>query len=121
MVVRVVDSFGNVAHSEQIRRNNTGRGLVDFARENARPIYAGDTLAVEVEVDPSFGAGTFVVSWTGRNVLNAIGPRLCVGLTKGDVRTDFAVTCKVTSNREWHRCGDCDDAVTMQYRVLPPA
>ena len=36
------------------------------------------------------------------------------------VREDFTIYCKVTSHEGWHRCGDCDDCVSLVYKVLPP-
>ena len=35
------------------------------------------------------------------------------------VRTDFAIYCTVKSNKEWHRCGDVDDLVSIIYEITP--
>jgi hypothetical protein len=123
-IIRVTDSLGHSTHASQIQRNNTGAGLID-TRENAMGLLRpGDTLSIEVEVDPSFQPEEYEVTWiysSNRPTSEKYeGSRLILELRNEHVKEDFAVYCLVRSNKDWHRLGDSDDSVAVIYRVLPP-
>lgn len=124
MIIKITDSLGNEVHSTQITRNNTGRGSHDFSKEEKNFLRPGDTLMLEVEVDSSFPRNYYTITWSYINFYpehsNYKGNRIVIDINKRHVREDFTIYCKVTSNEEWHRCGDCDDAVALIYKVLPP-
>jgi hypothetical protein len=52
-VVRVMDSLGHVAHLVSDRLNPA---MLDYSTEAAAQLRCGDTLSIEVTVDPSFDA-----------------------------------------------------------------
>jgi hypothetical protein len=123
MIIKITDSFGNEVHSTQIRRNNTGRGFYNFNDNERNFLRPGDTLRLEVEVDSSFPRDSYTINWVhsyaGFDIIDD-GRSLVLHINNRCVREDFTINCKVTSKEEWHRCGDCDDAVTLLYKVLPP-
>jgi hypothetical protein len=117
MIIRVADSYGNEAIGEQIRRNNTGRGGCHWYHTD---VFDGDTLSVEIEVDPSFDESEYTIEWVGvLGSINVTGKRLRVELTPNYIRHDYCFYAKVISNKSWHRCGDCDDCVSICYKIRP--
>ena len=123
-VIKIEDSFGHSVHDGGIRRNSTGSGFVDFRADSQSDLRPGDTLSVEVEADPSFEPEGYEVSWAFYNQDPSIrsfrGNRLVLDIENKHVKPDFVIYCKVTSNLDWHRLGDCDDRVSIIYRILPP-
>ncbi|MGF1869509.1 hypothetical protein [Photobacterium indicum] len=122
-IIKVSDSRGFVFHDSQIRRNNTGRGGVDLTGDQSTWLRSGDTVSVEVEIDPSFSAEEYVVDWVFPERVNVekynSNNRVVLQLTDDNVRVDFTIYCKVVSTKNWHRCGDVDDCVGITYKVLP--
>jgi len=122
-IINVSDSRGFVFHDAQIRRNNTGRGGIDLTGNQSTWLRSGDTVAVEVEIDPSFPAEEYNVDWVFPDGVNVhkckSNHRVVLCLTDKNVRVDFTIYCKVISNKSWHRCGDVDDCVGVTYKVLP--
>ena len=116
-VLRVVDSIGNEAIDEQIRRNNTGRGICNWSQSD---VFVGDTISIEVDVDPSFLPESYSIQWitsSGDKVENS--NRFSLEVENRHVRHDFCIYAKITSTEDWHRCGDCDDSVGILYKIRP--
>jgi len=124
MIIKITDSLGNELHSTQMKRNLTGRGVYDFSQDEKNFLRPGDTLMLEVEVDPSFPRDCYRITWSYRpshsDHRNYEGNRIVIDINNTHVHERFAIYCKVTSNEEWHRCGDCDDSFGLIYKVLPP-
>lgn len=122
-LIKVSDSRGFVFHDSQIRRNNTGRGGIDLTNDQFTWLRSGDTLSVEVEVDPSFSKEEYNIDWVFPDGVNVqrhnSNNRVVLQLTDSNVGVCFTIYCKVTSNKTWHRCGDVDDCVGITYKVLP--
>lgn len=122
-IIRISDSRGFVFYDSQIRRNNTGRGGIDLTGEQSTWLRSGDTVGVEVEIDPSFPAEEYNVDWVFPAEVSVqkynSNKRVVLSLTDANVRVDFTIYCKVISNKSWHRCGDVDDCVSITYKVLP--
>lgn len=119
-IIRITDSFGLDKHSGQFPSNG---GIQRFNDEEAflRP---GDKLSIEVEIDPSFDKSEYTIKWDYFNqpVENRpnTGPKCIIEFNTSHVTSFFLVTCTVTSNKEWHRYGQFDDKMRLQYKVLPP-
>ena len=124
MIVRITDSLGHVVHANQIKRNRTGAGIVNYQDDPDSILYPGARLSIEVEVDPSFTADEYEISWTHCNqdpvCRDCRHPKYVLDLEKKHVKNDFAIYCEVTSNKDWHRLGHRDDHVAIIYKVLPP-
>ena len=120
-IIRLTDSRGFIFHDAQIRRNQTGRGGVDLAEDSTAWLRVGDTLGLEVEVDPSFAPDDYRIEWVVPNWEGPFptGSRFAMVVTESHVNYAFTLYCRVTSNKSWHRCGNVDDAVGVTYRVLP--
>jgi len=122
-IIKVSDTRGFVFHDSQIRRNNTGRGGIDLTNDQSTWLRSGDTVGVEVEIDPSFPSEDYSVDWVFPNGVSVqkynSNKRAVLSLTDANVRVDFTIYCKVISNKGWHRCGDVDDCVGITYKVLP--
>ena len=122
-IVKIFDSNGSVFHDAQIKRNSTGRGGINLSEDRSNWLRVGDTLSVEVEVDPSFSPDDYHVDWVYKNQVpehtGPLGNRITVDILECHVGFEFAIYCMVTSNQSWHRCGDVDDCVSLIYKVLP--
>ena len=122
MIMRITDSRGFVFNDTEIMRNSTGRGQVNLAEDREAWLRVGDTLGIEVEVDPSFSPSDYQIEWiVAMEPQHSIpsGNRLVLNIRKSHINYEFTISCKVISNKWWHRCGDVDDAVGITYRVLP--
>lgn len=124
-VLRVLDSFGNVAHRAQFQKTVMHPNVARFQPPRFRPLRVGETFWIEVDIDPSFQPAEYQVLWGVGNVLldaNSIIVERRFSLTVGieHVNEAFALSCNVVSNKEWHRYKGCDDALKVLYTVAPP-
>lgn len=123
IIIKITDSLGNEIHSTQINRNATGRGCCILTKDEKNFLRPGDTLQLGVEVDSSFPVDSYDIEWVcsypGYDIIDN-DRNLVLPIDEKCVREDFTIYCKVTSHEGWHRCGDCDDCVSLVYKVLPP-
>lgn len=108
------DSLGN---SDPIRKS---RQVLNYTSTILRP---GDRVRFEVDVDDSFSADLCSVRWTVNNISNpemGTGRSFCLELTNRHVGEVFALTATLMSEKEWHRHGNFDAHVILNYKVLPP-
>jgi hypothetical protein len=121
-IIKITDSFGNQFNESQISRNNTGRGFCDTRKKDIK-VNVGDKIIIEVEIDPSFDPSEYEIDWIfnkkDHSTFTAIGNRIELEVENKHVRTNFGIYCLVKSNKEWHRCGDVDDSVSMYYEIIP--
>jgi hypothetical protein len=125
LILKITDSFGNVFHRSQLQEvSPSGETLKRLDAEPNNYLWPGDTLTVEVEVDPAFDPAEYSISWRFHPSASETvpdGPRAMVHITPKHVSVQFAVTCTVASNKEWHRMGrGVDDKLHLIYKVLPP-
>lgn len=109
---RFIDSLGNTRHLSKSVENLSFRET---------PLYEGDKLRMEVEVDASFPPDSYDVTWeilsnaprkfSGADVEIEFGP--------GDVQTCLVIVCNVTSKAAWHRFPYCDGQLNLGYVVRP--
>ena len=124
LILRVTDSFGSTYMRSQFQLFPGGgilKAMYDDPRFYLRP---GDTLTVEVEVDPAFDPSTYDLLWaTNSGVpLDMVDkPKVAVIITQRHVAEQFYVFCRLATKREWHRLqGRLDDQLVVAYKVLPP-
>lgn len=118
MVIKVTDSLGNVR-----QRSGDDDYFWQFATGASGRVYPGDRLTIEVEVDPMFERASYRLKWSWRgNGLETLGDtnRAIIDIGNAHIDESFAITCIVTSNRDWHRMRAHDDRVIIVYKVLPP-
>ena len=119
-VVKITDSRGLVFYDSEISRFGDGLGQVSLLKDRSAWLTVGDTLGIEVEVDPSFSPDDYRLRWRyPKQSEEHTDNRLVLKIADHHVRASFHITCTVVSNESWHRCGDVDDLVTLMYRVLP--
>ena len=119
-IIKITDSRGLEFHDSEISRFGDGLGQVCLVEDRAAWLTVGDTLSIEVEVDPSFPPDDYRIKWDyPKRKAEHAGGRLILNISDRHVRSSFHITCMVLSNKAWHRCGDVDDHVTLMYRVLP--
>jgi hypothetical protein len=84
----------------------------------------GDTLTIEVEVDPAFDKDEYIIRWqTVSKLPEKIpnGSKVIIHITPKQVAERFSVICTVVTNKEWHRMNEgMDDRLFLNYKVLPP-
>lgn len=121
-IIKVTDSFGNQYSEMQINRNNAGRGSCDTRRKGLK-VSAGDKIIIEVEIDPSFDPSNYNVNWVfdkkQESKFTEDNNRIEIEVENKHVRTDFAIYCSIKSNKDWHKCGDVDDSVSVLYEIIP--
>lgn len=121
-IIKLSDSFGNQFNESQIKRNNTGRGHCE-TRNNGLKVNAGDKIIIEVEIDPSFDPNDYSINWVfdkkDSSSFKETTNRFELNVENKHVRTDFAIYCLVRSEKDWHRCGDVDDSVSISYEITP--
>ena len=125
-IIKVNDSRGLVFHDSEIRKNRTGLGFVRLTEDRSAWLRVGDTLSLEVEVDPSFSPDDYRIEWSyenkeARDRGDTPPNRLVLEIRERHVNSRFDIYCKVISNKSWHRHGSLDDMVAISYRVLPPS
>lgn len=123
MILKVTDSFGNVFHRSQLEGVHDGGIMKSFYDDSQYFLRVGDTLTLEVEVDPSFNVDNYSISWSSAKGLNSIqsGKKLVLQITENHVAQQFDIQCRVVTNKGWHRMHmGADDFMIFYYKVLPP-
>jgi hypothetical protein len=117
-IIRISDSLGNDFHSPQLLISGPSRQTSTGAVATVR---AGDTLSLEIEVDPSFDRSEYMIKWVlSGEVAPEKSERINIRLESKHVGTLFIITVDLISSLSWHRHGSWDDRVLTCYRVLPP-
>lgn len=112
--VRVVDSLGNVGHFQGEPAN------VDtfyFPKNNS--LHVGDTLSIQLEVDPSFPPSDYRIVWQAPAPGLGNGCQLALPIEERHITADLRFTCELISNNSWHRYGRHDHYLCFIYKVLP--
>ena len=97
--------------------------LIFFDKPNMflRP---GDTLTLELEIDPSFDPSSYKLTWgsaKGFSTFIPDGSKAVIAITNKQVSQRFDIHCRLTTNKEWHRMQmGADDFLMLYYKVLPP-
>jgi hypothetical protein len=119
-ILRVWDSFGHMEHAQVAQAGMTHR--FDYSDDPASQLRPGDTLTIEIEVDPSFSDEGFIVKWSSMYV-DQRGERLVkfvLPVENRHVGRELPIDIKIISHQDWHRHQVWDDFWWVCYRVLPP-
>ena len=73
-ILRMWDSFGHMEHAQAAHANQPHK--FDYSDDPASHLRPGDTLTIEIEVDPSFSDEGFTVKWSAGYVDDQRGERL---------------------------------------------
>jgi hypothetical protein len=118
LIARVVDTRGNELHPSPDEEN-----VVWWLRDSITgSLTIGETLGIEIEVDPTFDPASYKVQWRtgGLTGDRSEGRRFSLVIAERHVTSLFVVNCTVISDKTWHRYGSFDDQLNIAYRVLPP-
>ena len=124
LILKFTDSFGNVFTRSQFSPCHDGGIMLDFSDKTHMFLRPGDTLSIEVEVDPAFDAETYTLKWTSTKSWSTSpvsDTKAVIPITNKQVGQLFDVQCRLTSNKDWHRMNmGADDFLMLCYKVLPP-
>lgn len=124
LILKVTDSFGQVFTRSQFGSCHDGGIMKTFFDQPQYFLRPGDTLVIELEVDPSFGPDTYTLSWASVKGVGSPappGPRIVIPITNKHVGQQFDIQCRLTTKNEWHRMHmGADDFLMLCYKVLPP-
>lgn len=115
MFTRFSDSLGNVEHIREPRKN------LNYL--SSGPLRVGDAIRLEVEVDAHYGEDDYAICWTVSNISNGesgAGKFFSLVLEPRHVNEQFAIQVTLKSRKDWHRMGNIDSYLTINYKVLPP-
>jgi hypothetical protein len=125
LILKVIDSFGNVFYRGQMSAVHDGGIALNLATRPKFNLQVGDTLTIEVEVDPSFAEEDYTITWgssKGFSEPMPIGKKAAIAITDKQVAQIFDVQCNIKSNKTWHRMSmGVDDFLIAYYKVLPPS
>ena len=121
-IIRITDSFGNNLFRESFNPNDSPIGTVSrIIEENY--LYVGDTLKIEIEVDPSFPRNDYSIRWlivkNGFKLDIPNNNSIILPIEDSHVGEKLDIICNIKSNEQWHRGDGYDDAVILKYKVLP--
>jgi hypothetical protein len=121
-IVKILDSLGHVVYLSSSSRNPDGPAIVDYSQDEKSYLRCGDSISITAEVDPTFRPDQYEVEWLIANVSGprTTGEKFQMVLSERYVSTRFCVVCRVISNKNWHKLGDCDEQIDIAYKVLPP-
>ncbi len=114
------DSLGNAGYFNLSESYYRGE---DLSTPSHKRLYPGDTLIIELEVDPSFDANDYFVTWwiKTRPIDRGDGQRAVITLADAQIGQRMEIQFKLKTTNSWHRSsGGDDDIIDFYYRVLPP-
>ena len=121
-IIHVIELLGHAVSFSVTDRLPAGPGMLDYSRDDKAILYCGDTLSIEVEVDPTFDPSTYEIEWLIANIggPRIVGPKFVLFLEERYVSIRFCVVCRIATTANWHKLGTHDDQIDIAYRVLPP-
>lgn len=124
LILKVTDSFGNVFTRSQFGPCHDGGIMLSFMDKPHMFLRPGDTLTIEVEVDPAFDSSSYALTWASTknwSTTPVVGTKAVIPITNKQVGQQFDLQCRLTSNKDWHRMHmGADDFLLLYYKVLPP-
>jgi hypothetical protein len=109
-ILRMWDSFGHIEHGQAGHAELMQK--FDYSQEPASYLRPGDTLIVEIEVDPSFSDEGFTVKWSSIYVDDQAGERLVkfvFPIENRHVERELPIAVRIISHQDWHRHQMWDD------------
>jgi len=124
LILKVTDSFGNVFYRNQMGCVHDGGIMMNFLDNPRYNLRVGDTIALEIEIDPSFDEDEYTISWASTKNFGEPRPegkKAVIKITEKQVSQRFDIQCNIKSNKKWHRMHNgSDDFMLFYYKVLPP-
>lgn len=115
-IIKITDSFGNVI----IRKDFQNYEAHDFSNDPKCILRPGDTLSIEVEVDPSYTDAMYQFRFGGTSQDYSYNNKLIYIIQNRDVDKRKPIYCQIRSDKDWHKQFNMDGQLTLFYKVLPP-
>jgi len=122
LILKVTDSFGNTLMRNQFS-DHMGGIYLNFSKVPSMFLRSGDTLTLELEVDPSFDPESYNLEWSSSKSWSPAKDtdlKVVIPITNKQVGVSFDVICSLIYKNDWHRLDHRDDLLLLKYRVLPP-
>lgn len=124
LILKATDSFGNALTRSQFGPCHDGGIMLSFLDKPHMHLRPGDTLTLELEIDPAYDPATYTIMWSSTKPWSSSpvsSTKTVIQITNKQVGQQFDVQCRVTTTRDWHRMQmGADDFLMMIYKVLPP-
>jgi len=121
-IIKVTDSFGNTNHLNELEKLTQNGWRLDNDCKNY--LQPGDTLGIEIEIDPTFDTSSYSIEWDINSIFPAIEyknkTKISIEIKEMNVGIIFRVRCKIISTKNWHKHVGYDDRIQISYKVLPP-
>lgn len=123
-ILKFSDSFGNTCFVNQLPHHPAnGNVYVNLTRNTNSLLHPGETLSIEIEMDPTFPRDEYELIWgvhTGHRDLLQNDTRLTLQIEESDICVEFQITCMVRSNKSWHKyLSGADEILVLSYKVIP--
>lgn len=126
-IIKAIDSFGNQIYPNSPSSKDGDGCIIWNLKQEQFYLRPGETIRIEIEVDPSFSFDDYNVSWYsysagGSNSMlyQENSNIFSLAIAESHVAETFIIECHVISTKPWHRCGGYDDKISVFYKVLPP-
>lgn len=123
LILRVTDSFGQTFTRAQCGPAHDGGISLSYLDQPNHHLRPGDTLTIELEIDPAYDAESYDIKWASTKQLDAPvdGSKVVITIQERHVGQSFDVQCRITTKRGWHRMQmGSDDFLLAYFKVLPP-
>lgn len=119
LILKYKDSFGNVIFRENFGRTLIGGCMINHSNKKEFNLYPGDTISIEIEVDPSFEKEFYSLVWNPIVENSENRYKFTYQIQKKDIGEDFNISVKLVTKNEWHRKNGWDDYLVSKFKVLP--
>ncbi|MFS0870397.1 hypothetical protein [Paenibacillus xylanilyticus] len=121
-IIKASDSLGNEKYRNDLISSSTGV-IWDLQGEIKNYLRPGDTYRLEIEIDPTFDAKDYTITWSVMGNINQEYNNmssLIIHISEENVSYNFMISCKIVSNKVWHKHQNYDDKLDVMLRILPP-
>ncbi|WP_277761479.1 hypothetical protein [Pseudomonas sp. A34-9] len=123
LILRITDSFGQTFTRGQIMRGQDAALSISYLTNPNHHLRPGDTLTLELEVDPAYDPESYSIAWSSTKGLvgSCDTSKLVMTILDRHVGQSLDIQCRITSKKSWHRMSTgVDDLLIARFKVLPP-
>jgi len=123
-IIRVNDSLGNEYNIVEGRRGERV-DIVDTTTGEINVFHEGDTLSIELTMDPSFAENEYSIEWPmstdkQRYVeITEAGKKVTIKIEGPNIGEEVVFFCRVVSNKNWHRYTNYDQQLIFHFTAHP--
>lgn len=123
LILRITDSFGQTFTRGQLMQVHDGGVYLSYLANPSHHLRPGDTLTLELEVDPAYDQDSYSIGWSSTKGLlgTCDSSKLVVTISDRHVGQSLDIQCRITTKMSWHRMHmGADDFLIAYFKVLPP-